>query len=92
MVIVATADRKYKLVSVAHEGWLFYTPPIDSPENEFFISIEDPMIVQIAELLQEDPEKLPASRKAAEILLEKLINLHKLNLSNKSSRKVFIAA
>lgn len=74
MIIVETFNGNFKLISLK-EGWYFYSPPLENPEVEEFISIDDPIVVQISEMLGCPPENLLNSKQAAKILLEKLINL-----------------
>lgn len=74
MLIVESSDKKYKIVSVNTEGWFFYEPPIQKEGEGIFISIDDSLVLSLAEELKMDKERLIRSRKAAEILLVRLIN------------------
>ncbi|MCX7832251.1 MAG: hypothetical protein N2440_05085 [Actinobacteria bacterium] len=77
MIIVESPNGSFRLIAL-EEGWYFYSPPLENPGVEAFISIEDPMVVQISEMLGSPPENLLKSRLAANILLEKLLNLRTL--------------
>lgn len=74
MIIAVSEDRKYKLVAVGQEGWYFYSPPIENPEVEMFISVDDPLAVQVAEMLGADPKMLTGSYEAATLMLKKAIS------------------
>jgi hypothetical protein len=74
MLIVESPDRRYKIVSLGKDGWFFYRPPVQSEGEGIFISIDDPLVTSLAEELRMDRKKLTGSRRAAEILLIRLIS------------------
>lgn len=75
MVIVQSKDLNYKIVSLGSEGWFFYTPPLHIESTGIFISLDDPVVKTIAEELKLEAAALPKSTKAAEMLLQRLINI-----------------
>jgi|GEM_PF-5858679 len=75
MVVVTSSDGRYKIIGLTGQGWYFYSPPITNPAYEFFVSIDDHLAFQVAELLKLTPEAATRNQIAAEVLLEKLINL-----------------
>lgn len=84
MIVVASSDMRFRLVAIENEGWYLYAPPIDNPSSELFISVDDPLILQIAETLGLTPLHLTVSRRAAELILERIVNLIE---SEKESRR-----
>lgn len=89
MIVASSPDGRYKVVGLPGQGWYFYSPPITNPANEFFVSVDDRLAFQVAELLKITPEAATRNRKAAEAMLEKLINL---NSSRKNAKSRLMAA
>jgi hypothetical protein len=83
--MVTSSDQRYKIVAIPDQGWYFYSPPINNPDRELFISTDDPLAFQVAEMLNIKVERATRSHLAAKILLQKLINLEKVKI-NKGRR------
>lgn len=79
MIIVENRALNLRIVTVGKSGWLIYTPPLEKDENPFFVPVDDPAVISLAEQVGVMPEALLKSKELTGVLLEKFCNTRKLS-------------